>query len=62
MGAEAGKLSELNQLLLGKPSELWVAEGDPGRLAGVRYVLTLDADTALPQGAAARLVGPSITR
>ncbi|TVP42109.1 MAG: hypothetical protein EA350_17430 [Gemmatimonadales bacterium] len=52
-----GKLSELNQLLLGKPSELWVAEGDPGRLAGVRYVLTLDADTALPQGAAARLVG-----
>ncbi|CAN5782462.1 hypothetical protein BH23GEM11_BH23GEM11_15800 [soil metagenome] len=52
-----GKLSELNQLLLGKPSELWVAEGDPGRLSGVRYVLTLDADTALPQGAAARLVG-----
>jgi len=52
-----GKLSELNKLLLGHPSELWVAEGDPGRLARIRYVLTLDADTGLPQGAAARLVG-----
>jgi cyclic beta-1,2-glucan synthetase len=52
-----GKLSELNRLLLGHPSELWVAEGDPGRLARIRYVLTLDADTALPQAAAARLVG-----
>jgi cyclic beta-1,2-glucan synthetase len=52
-----GKLSQLNQLLLGHPSELWVVEGDRSRLEGTRYVLTLDADTVLPQGAAARLVG-----
>src|ERR1019366_3973806 len=29
----------------------------PVNLAGVRYVITLDADTRLPRGAAARLVG-----
>ena len=29
----------------------------PANLAGVRYVITLDADTRLPRGAAARLVG-----
>jgi cyclic beta-1,2-glucan synthetase len=52
-----GKLSELNRLLMGHPSELWVVEGDRSRLEGTRYVLTLDADTVLPQGAAARLVG-----
>jgi cyclic beta-1,2-glucan synthetase len=52
-----GKLSELNQLLLGRPSELWVAEGDAARLEGVPFVLTLDADTRMPRDAAARLVG-----
>src|SRR5690606_294830 len=31
--------------------------GDLTRLPGVRYVLTLDADTRLPPGAAARLIG-----
>ena len=31
--------------------------GDLSALCGVRYVITLDADTVLPPGAAARLVG-----
>jgi len=52
-----GKLSELNQLLLGRPSSLWVVEGEASRLEGVPFVLTLDADTRLPRDAAARLVG-----
>jgi cyclic beta-1,2-glucan synthetase len=54
-----GKLHELNQLLRGSTSTTFVPIG--GRpatdLAGVRYVITLDADTRLPRGAAARLVG-----
>ncbi len=52
-----GKLSELNRLLLGLPSSLWVVEGDGSRLEGVPFVLTLDADTRMPRDAAARLVG-----
>ena len=59
MGRERkrGKLHDLNALLLGHPSDLWVAEGDGSRLKDVPFVLTLDADTRLPRGAAARLVG-----
>jgi cyclic beta-1,2-glucan synthetase len=52
-----GKLVELSQLILGQPSSLWVAEGEARRLEGTPFVLTLDADTRLPQHAAARLVG-----
>src|ERR1019366_4354345 len=54
-----GKLHELNQLLRGSTSTTFVSIGGcpPVSLAGVRYVITLDADTRLPQGAAARLVG-----
>ena len=50
-----GKLHELNRLLRGA--------GDTGFLdapaipPGVRYVVTLDADTRLPQGAVRRMVG-----
>jgi cyclic beta-1,2-glucan synthetase len=52
-----GKLEELNRLLLdGSSSGLRIVEGDARALAGVRYVLTLDADTFLPEGAAARLI------
>jgi cyclic beta-1,2-glucan synthetase len=54
-----GKLHELNQLLRGSEHTTFMAVG--GRplvsLTGVRYVITLDADTRLPRGAAARLVG-----
>ncbi len=54
-----GKLHELNQLLRGLASTTFVSAGGhaPIAPAGVRYVITLDADTRLPQGAAARLVG-----
>jgi cyclic beta-1,2-glucan synthetase len=54
-----GKLHELNQLLRGSTSTTFVSIGGrpPVNLAGVRYVITLDADTRLPRGAAARLVG-----
>jgi cyclic beta-1,2-glucan synthetase len=54
-----GKLHELNLLLRGVTSTTFVlASGHPPVApAGVRYVITLDADTRLPQGAATRLVG-----
>ena len=52
-----GKLEELNQRLLGRPSTLTVEAGDPKRLDRTPYVLTLDADTRMPRDAAARLVG-----
>jgi cyclic beta-1,2-glucan synthetase len=49
-----GKLDDLNSYLLtGKPEEILIA----GHIARpIRYVLTLDSDTALPPGAARRLV------
>ncbi len=54
-----GKLHELNQLLRGSQSTTFIAVGGrpPANLTGVRYVITLDADTRLPRGAASRLVG-----
>jgi cyclic beta-1,2-glucan synthetase len=54
-----GKLSELNRLLRGARDTTFVpAAGEAVQVpAGVRYVITLDADTQLPRGAAARLVG-----
>ena len=56
-----GKLHELNELLMtGRSSSLRVVEGDPRTLEEVRYVLVLDADTFLPEGAAARLVGTAM--
>jgi len=53
-----GKLDEFNRLLLGDENTGFeVHEGDPVGLRDIRFVITLDADTALPQGTAARLVG-----
>src|SRR6266566_2360973 len=54
-----GKLHELNQLLRGSTSTTFIPVGGHPlvQLAGVRYVITLDADTRLPRGAASRLVG-----
>ena len=54
-----GKLHELNRLLRGDTDTTFLRIGGPPLLApaGVRYVITLDADTRLPRGAAARLVG-----
>ncbi len=54
-----GKLHELNRLLRGATDTTFVAsDGRPPTVpAGVRYVITLDADTRLPRGAARRMVG-----
>ncbi|HEY5375560.1 MAG TPA: glucoamylase family protein [Polyangiaceae bacterium] len=53
-----GKLEELNRLLRGDRSTGFRHHlGASSGLGGVRFVLTLDADTRLPLGAAQRLVG-----
>jgi cyclic beta-1,2-glucan synthetase len=52
-----GKLLDLNKLLRGQNDNFPVRAGDLSILAKVKYVLTLDADTQLPHGAAAELVG-----
>ena len=54
-----GKLHELNQLLRGATNTTFlpIAGAPPQTIPGVRYVITLDADTRLPRGTAARLVG-----
>ena len=53
-----GKLHELNRLLRGAQDTSYsTCLGPQERLATIRYVLTLDADTVLPRDAARRLVG-----
>lgn len=54
-----GKLHELNRWLRGATDTTFVpVEGAvPEAPSAVRYVITLDADTRLPRGAAKRLVG-----
>jgi cyclic beta-1,2-glucan synthetase len=54
-----GKLHELNRLLRGAGDTSFVPiDGRPPTVPqGVRYVITLDADTRLPMGTARRLVG-----
>jgi len=54
-----GKLHELNRLLRGATDTTFVpTDGNPPAVpAGVRYIITLDADTRLPRGAAKRLIG-----
>jgi len=53
-----GKLEQFNQFLVGEPvADLAVFEGRTEALHGVRFVITLDADTQLPRDSAARLVG-----
>ncbi|RYX82077.1 hypothetical protein EON83_20910, partial [bacterium] len=55
-----GKLEEFNRVLLGKSGrcsdEMHEAEGDASQLNDIRFVVTLDADTQLPFGAARRMV------
>ncbi|WP_376691162.1 GH36-type glycosyl hydrolase domain-containing protein [Wenzhouxiangella sp. EGI_FJ10409] len=60
MGRERkrGKLMDFNRLLAGDPDAGFSDGcGERQRLDGVRYVITLDADTRLPPGAARQLVG-----
>jgi cyclic beta-1,2-glucan synthetase len=54
-----GKLHELNRLLRGAADTTFLRadEGAPAPPDGVRYVITLDADTQLPREAVNRLVG-----
>ncbi len=54
-----GKLHELNRLLRGATDTTFIPiRGRPPAVPeGVRYVITLDADTRLPKGTAYRLVG-----
>ncbi len=54
-----GKLHELNALLRDSTTSDILTTGRPSSIppADVRYVVTLDADTRLPRGAVARLVG-----
>ena len=54
-----GKLHELNRLLRGATDTgfLSVEGAAPSLPPGIRFVITLDADTRLPIGAARRLVG-----
>ncbi|HSJ99321.1 MAG TPA: glucoamylase family protein, partial [Myxococcota bacterium] len=49
-----GKLHELNRLLRGAIDTTFIKPAVP---AGVRYVITLDADTRMPREAARRLIG-----
>ncbi|MCE5268820.1 MAG: cyclic beta 1-2 glucan synthetase, partial [Planctomycetaceae bacterium] len=60
MGQERkrGKLAALNQLLLAGRSEAFsTVVGDLQCLKGIRYLITLDADTRLPPQTARQLVG-----
>ncbi len=53
-----GKLMELNRLLRGADDTTFeFIVGDVAELIGTEYVLTLDADTRLPPGAAVSLIG-----
>ncbi len=54
-----GKLHELNRLLRGATDTTFItADGKtPIVPSGVRYVITLDADTRMPRGTACKLVG-----
>ena len=52
-----GKLLDLNKLLLGQYDGFPVKAGPTHALSGVRYVITLDSDTQLPRGTAARMIG-----
>lgn len=54
-----GKLHELNRLLRGATDTSFMASGEAPLVVpdGVRYVLSLDADTRLPRDAVLKLVG-----
>src|SRR6266540_937885 len=54
-----GKLHELNRLLRGAQDTTFLTTAGTAPVVppGVRYVITLDADTRLPRGAVNRLVG-----
>jgi hypothetical protein len=52
-----GKLLDLNNLLLGRNNRFSTVAGDQTQLRGIKYVITLDADTQLPRDCGRKLVG-----
>ncbi len=53
-----GKLQQFNAFVLsGDKSAFAIEEGDSERLRGIRFVVTVDADTVLPMGSVNRLAG-----
>ena len=53
-----GAIAEFNRLLRGDPDTgFTICSGDVSLLPAIGYVITLDADTNLPMGAARRLIG-----
>ena len=52
-----GKLLDLNRMLGGKYDSFPIKAGDLSVLGQVRFVITLDADTEVPRGAAQRMIG-----
>ena len=52
-----GKLLDLNKLLLHEYDSFPIKAGPLDALEHVRYVITLDSDTQLPRGTAARMAG-----
>jgi cyclic beta-1,2-glucan synthetase len=52
-----GKILDLNKLLAGDFDAFPIKAGNLEALKSVRYVLTLDSDTQLPRGSAAKLIG-----
>lgn len=52
-----GKLLDLNRFLRDAGDAFPVKAGDMAAIRRARYVITLDTDTQLPRGAAARMVG-----
>jgi cyclic beta-1,2-glucan synthetase len=52
-----GKLLDLNKFLLNKSDSFPLKAGPLEILKHVRYIITLDSDTQLPRGTAARMIG-----
>ena len=52
-----GKLHEFNRLLRGAADTSFINAPQAALKGNIRYVITLDADTRLPRGAARRLIG-----
>jgi hypothetical protein len=52
-----GKLLDLNKFLMGEYDAFPIKAGNLESLKQVKYILTLDSDTQLPRGNAARMVG-----
>ena len=52
-----GKLHELNRLLRGATDTTFLDLGGHSPASGIRYVVTLDADTRLPRDTVRRLIG-----